>query len=105
MTLKKGDLVQVIAGKDKGKQGTIISVIPSTNRIVIEGLNIRKRHLKPTKVNPKGGIVELPGTIHRSNAMIIDPHTSKPTRIKYAFTSDNKKYRRGTASADSLDKN
>lgn len=104
MSIKKGDLVKIISGKDRGKQGTILRVIPSTDRVVVEGLNMRKRNRKPTQATPQGGIVEFPGTLHRSNVMIIDPHTSKPTRIKHAVTEDNKKYRRGVNSTDSLDK-
>ena len=100
MTIKKGDLVQIISGKDKGKQGKVAHVIPSTDRLAVEGLNMRKRHLKPTRTNPKGGIVEIPGTMHRSNVMIMDPHTSKPTRIKHGFTADNKKFRHGQTSTD-----
>ena len=72
MTIKKGDSVLIISGKDKGKQGEVIRVIPATNRVVVAGVNIRKHHLKPSKTQPRGGIVELPGTIHRSNVKSID---------------------------------
>jgi large subunit ribosomal protein L24 len=81
MKLKKGDQVVVIAGKDKGKTGTITKVSPSTNRVVVGGLNIIK---KATKPNPQtgegGGILEKEAPIHASNVMILDPKTGKGTR-------------------------
>ena len=81
MNLLKGDKVIVIAGRDKGKTGTIQKVIPELNRVVVEGVNIRKKHKKPTQQNPDGGIVEIYAPIDASNVMIVDPKTKKPTRI------------------------
>lgn len=81
MNLLKGDKVIVIAGRDKGKTGTIQKVIPELNRVVVEGVNIRKKHRKPTQGNPDGGIVEIYAPIDASNVMILDPKTKKPTRI------------------------
>lgn len=81
MNLVKGDKVIVIAGRDKGKTGTIQKVIPELNRVVVEGVNIRKKHKKPTQGNPDGGIVEVYAPIDASNVMILDPKTKKPTRI------------------------
>ena len=81
MNLKKGDKVIVIAGRDKGKTGEIQKVIPELNRVVVEGVNIRKKHQKPTQANPEGSIVEVYAPIDASNVMLEDPKTKQPTRI------------------------
>ena len=81
MNLKKGDKVIVIAGRDKGKSGVIQKVIPESNRVVVEGINVRKKHQKPTQANPEGSIVEVYAPIDASNVMLEDPKTHKPTRI------------------------
>ena len=81
MNFKKGDKVIVIAGRDKGKVGIIQKVIPETNRVVVEGVNIRKKHQKPTQASPEGSIVEVYAPIDASNVMLEDPKTKKPTRI------------------------
>lgn len=80
MTIKKGDNVLVIAGREKGKRGTVERVIPTANRIVIAGVNLRKRHLKPSRKHPRGGIVEISAPFHRSNVMVIDPASERPVR-------------------------
>ena len=81
MNLVKGDKVIVIAGRDKGKTGTIQKVIPESNRVVVEGINLRKKTNKPSQKNPDGGIVEIYAPIDASNVMLIDPKTKEPTRI------------------------
>ena len=81
MNLVKGDKVIVIAGRDKGKTGTIQKVIPEQNRVVVEGINLRKKTNKPSQKNPDGGIVEIYAPIDASNVMLVDPKTKKPTRI------------------------
>lgn len=81
MNLVKGDKVIVIAGRDKGKTGTIQKVIPEQNRVVVEGINLRKKTNKPSQKNPDGGIVEIYAPIDASNVMLIDPKTKQPTRI------------------------
>ena len=81
MNLLKGDKVIVIAGRDKGKTGTMQKVIPELNRVVVEGVNVRKKHNKPTQQNPDGGIVEIYAPIDASNVMLVDPKTKQPTRI------------------------
>ena len=81
MNLKKGDKVIVIAGRDKGKTGVIQKVIPEQNRVVVEGINVSKKHQKPTQANPEGSIVEVYAPIDASNVMIEDPKTKKPSRI------------------------
>lgn len=90
MKLVKGDKVIVIAGKDKGKTGIIQKVDPKSNRVVVEGVNIRKKHQKPTQANPEGSIVEIYAPIHASNVMILDPKTKKPTRVGHTMVKDKK---------------
>ena len=81
MNLVKGDKVIVIAGRDKGKTGTIQKVIPEQNRVVVEGINLRKKTNNPSQKNPDGGIVEIYAPIDASNVMLVDPKTKQPTRI------------------------
>lgn len=89
MKIKKGDKVIVIAGKDKGKTGTVVRALPEFDKVVVEGVNIRKRHLK-AKTNTKqgGGIVDMTAPIHVSNVQIVDPKTNKPTRIGIKVDTD-----------------
>jgi large subunit ribosomal protein L24 len=79
--IKKGDLVKVIAGNHKGKQGTILEVQGEKERALVESVNIVKRHTKPSAQFPEGGIIEKEGSIHISNLKLIDPKTGEPTRI------------------------
>ena len=90
MNLKKGDKVIVIAGRDKGKSGVIQKVIPETNRVVVEGVNVRKKHQKPTQANPEGSIVEVYAPIDASNVMLEDPKTKKPTRLGHKIVKGKK---------------
>ena len=80
--VKKGDTVVVISGKEKGKQGEIIAVDIKKERVTVKGLNLVKRHTKPSQANPQGGIIEKEGTIHVSNVMVLDPEQKVPTRTK-----------------------
>ncbi|MEL6635445.1 MAG: 50S ribosomal protein L24 [Bacteroidota bacterium] len=80
LKIKKGDRVAVISGASKGRQGEVLEVFPKTNRVIVEEVNIVKKHEKPTQDNP-GGIVEQPAPIHISNLMLIDPKTGTPTRV------------------------
>lgn len=102
MHVKKGDTVQVISGKDKGKQGVILKAMPSKNRVVVEGVNVIKKHAKPSQANPQGGILEIEAPIHVSNVMPLDPKTGKPTRVGFKVV-DGKKVR-VAKSGESLDK-
>ena len=79
--IRKGDTVVIIAGKDKGKRGKVLRVLPKINRVVIERAMMVKRHTKPSQKNPQGGIVEKEGSIHLSNVMLLDPGSDKPTRV------------------------
>lgn len=100
--VKKGDKVQVISGKDRGKQGVITQVIPAKERVVVEGVNIVKRHSKPSQANPQGGIIEKEAPIHVSNVMLVDPKTNKPTRIGHKIV-DGKKVRVAKKSGEVID--
>ena len=93
MKLKKGDKVVVIAGKDKGKVGVIQRAYPKLNKIVVEGVNVRKKHQKPTQQNPEGSIVEIYAPIDASNAMYYDAKTKKGTRLGYKVNKDGVKVR------------
>ena len=103
MHVKKGDKVQIISGKDKGKQGVILEAYPSKNRVIVEGVNVVKKHSKPTQVNPQGGIVEQEAAIHVSNVMPLDPKSNEPTRVGYKV-ENGKKIRIAKKSGQSLDK-
>ena len=86
MKLKKGDKVIVIAGKSKGQSGAIARVLASDNMVLLDGMNLVKRHRKPSAQNRSGQIVEKPMPLHASNVMLVDPKTGKPTRIKIVRT-------------------
>ena len=81
MSIRTGDKVRVIAGKDKGKESKVLVVYPHKQRIVIERVNLIKKATRPTTRNPQGGILEIEGTVHVSNVMIVCPKCSQPTRI------------------------
>lgn len=88
--LKKKDLVRVIAGKDNGKTGSVDRVYPVSAQAVVLGINIRKRHLKPSKKSPQGGILEYPAKINISNLVLICPNCQKPTKVGYKISQNNK---------------
>ncbi|WP_342599461.1 50S ribosomal protein L24 [Psychrobacillus sp. FSL H8-0483] len=92
MHVKKGDKVKVISGKDKGKTGVILTAFPKKDRVLVEGVNIVKKHMKPNQANPQGGIVSQEAAIHVSNVMLIDPKTGEPTRVG-SKVEDGKKVR------------
>jgi large subunit ribosomal protein L24 len=81
MKLKTGDNIRIIAGKDKGKNGKIVRVLVKENKVIIEGLNMMKKHQRPRKTGEKGSMVDLAMPIHASNVMILDPKSSKATRL------------------------
>ena len=102
MNFKTGDKVVVISGKDKGKEGKIISVLRNENRVVVEGINMVKKHVKGNG-QTAGSITEVEAPIHASNVMIVDPKTKKPTRIGHTTNKDGKKIRVTKKSNSSLD--
>lgn len=93
LRIKKGDTALVITGKEKGKKGRVIKVNPSEERLIIEGLNIYKKHMKPSRKYTQGGIIEKEGLIHLSNVMLVCPKCSKPTRIANQYLTEDKKVR------------
>ena len=102
MNLKTGDKVVVIAGKDKGKEGKITKILKADNKVVVEGINMAKKHIKPNG-QTAGSIVEVELPIHASNVMILDPKTKKRTRIGHTVDKKGKKIRVSKKSNESLD--
>lgn len=102
MNLKVGDKVVVIAGKDKGKEGKIIKTIKNANKVVVEGVNIITKHVKPSAQNENGGIIKVEAPIHASNVMIIDPKTGKRTRIAHEIDEKGNKHRISVKSKEKL---
>jgi len=103
--VRKGDTVQVISGKDRGKRGRVLRVMPKDSRALVEGVNMVKRHTKPIpQRNIKGGVVEKEGAIHISNLMVVDPDTDKPTRVGRKVLEDGKRVRIAKRSGAVLDK-
>jgi large subunit ribosomal protein L24 len=103
MHVKKGDTVKVISGKDKGKTGVVLTALPKKDRVLVEGVNIIKKHTKPNQANPQGGIVSQEASIHVSNVMLIDPKSGEPTRVGYKVV-DGKKVRVAKKSGEQIDK-
>lgn len=93
MRVRKGDMVQVLAGKDVGKQGQITRVITGADRVIVEGVNLAKKHQKATKSTTQGGIIDKDMPMHVSNVAIVCAKCTKPTRIGYEFNSDGEKSR------------
>jgi large subunit ribosomal protein L24 len=93
MHVRRGDRVKVIRGNDAGMEGTILSVLPKENRVVVEGVNGRKRHTRPSQANPEGGIIQFFAPIHASNVMLIDPASGEPTRVRKQLDADGRKQR------------
>lgn len=100
--LKKGDKVVVIAGSSKGKEGTVLRVLRAENRVLVEGVNMVKKHVKPNG-EQSGSIIEVEAPIHISNVMILDPKTKKPTRIGHTTNKAGKKVRFAKKSNENLD--
>ncbi len=90
MKIRKNDSVMVVAGNDRGKTGKVLKVFPKENRVIIEGINIRKRHTKPSQKSPQGGIIEKEAPINASNVMLLDPKSGEPTRIGAQIILDEK---------------
>ena len=100
--IKKGDNVMVVTGKDKGKTGEVLSVLPAKERLLVRGVNIVKRHTKPSQTAP-GGIVERESTVHVSNVALIDPTSNKATKIGFRILEDGRKVRFSKSSSEILD--
>lgn len=92
MFIRKDDTVIVLTGKDRGKTGKVLRALPETNQVVIEGINLRKKHQRPTRANQKGQIVDRPAPLNISNVSLVDPKTGKPSRVRFE-KKDGKKVR------------
>ena len=90
MKIKKGDTVYVLSGNDRGKKGEVLEIIPKTEKIIVKGVNIRKRHVKPKKQGEEGGIIPVECAIHSSKVNVVCPKCGKPTRIGYIMEKDEK---------------
>lgn len=88
--IKKGDLVEIIRGKDKGKRGRVLKVLPKKKKIIIEGLNLVVKHIKPRREGEKGQRVKIPAPLWISKAMLVCPHCKKKTRVGFRFFEDKK---------------
>ena len=104
MQIRRGDRVKVIRGNYAGTEGTVLRVLPQENRVVVEGVNQRKRHMRPTQENPEGGIVTFEAPIHASNVMLIDPSSGQPTRVRLRLDKDGTKERISTKSGNPVPK-
>ena len=102
LKIKKGDNVIVLTGRDKGKTGTVMKVMPKESRVVVQVVNVVKRHTRPA-AGQQGGIVEKEATIHVSNVSLIDPTTSKPTRVGFKMVDGGRKVRVARRSGEVLD--
>ena len=100
--IKKGDNVIVLVGKDKGKTGTVLTVFPTENKLVVQGVSVKKKHQKQTQTS-EGGIIEKEGKIHASNVAIIDPKDSKASKVGFKFLKDGVKVRYLKKSEEILD--
>jgi large subunit ribosomal protein L24 len=103
LKIKKGDNVVVISGRDKGRTGEVLRVIPTERRVVVQGVNLAKRHTKPRMGDP-GGIVEKELALHISNVAHLDPSSGKPTRIGYKVLGDGRKVRVARRSGEVIDR-
>ena len=90
MKIKKGDTVCVLSGNDKGKKGEVLEVIPKTEKVVVKGVNIRKRHIKPKKQGEEGGIISVECGVHMSKVNVLCSKCNKPARIGYKVENDKK---------------
>ncbi|HHY06178.1 MAG TPA: 50S ribosomal protein L24 [Clostridia bacterium] len=102
--VRKDDLVQVITGKDAGKKGKVLNVDPQKGRVIVEGINIVKRHMRPTQVNPQGGITEIEAPLDSSNVMIFCEKCNAPVRINKMFLANGKKVRVCNQCGEQFDK-
>ena len=100
--LRKGDLVVVTSGKFKSKQGKVRQVLEEDGRVIIEGVNLVKRHMRPTPRNPGGGILEKEAPIHESNVMLVDPKTGKGTRVRFKTDDKGNKIRVAVKSGEEI---
>jgi large subunit ribosomal protein L24 len=102
MRITRGDTVRVMRGEDKGKEGKVLRVYPKTGRLVVEGVNIVKRHRKARRADEQSGIIDFPAPIHHSNVMLLDPKSGDPTRVRARIDEDGTKERISAKSGDAI---
>jgi large subunit ribosomal protein L24 len=103
LKIRKGDRVKVIAGRSKGKVGDVLRVLAADQRVVVSGVNVIKRHTKPSRAE-SGGIIEREAAIHVSNVALMDPKENKPTKIGFKFLEDGRKVRFARGSGETIDR-
>ena len=103
LKIRKGYRVKVIAGRSKGKVGDVLRVLPAEQRVVVSGVNVIKRHTKPSRTD-SGGIIEREAAIHVSNVAVLDPKSDKPTKVGFKFLEDGRKVRIARASGETIDR-
>lgn len=102
--VKQGDDVVVVAGKNKGSRGRVLRVFPGADKVVVEGVNVRTKHIKPSQANPQGGRVKKEAPIHISNVMLADPQDGKPTRVRIQTLESGQRVRVAVRSGEQIDK-
>jgi large subunit ribosomal protein L24 len=105
MKIVKNDEVVVIAGNHKGKRGKVLRVFREENKVIVEGVNIIKRHTKPSQLKPEGGIIEKEASIHVSNISLVDPESDKPSRVRNEIDAKGNKKRIAVKSGKEIKKN
>lgn len=103
MDIRKGDTVVVITGNDKGRRGTVLTVLREKQRVIVEGINLRKHHTRPTRRDPQGGIIEREAPVHASNLMLVCPKTDQPTRVRHSRLDSGKRVRVAARSGEMID--
>ncbi len=102
LKIKKGDRVVVLSGKDKGKHGEVTRAMPKLGKVIVSGVNVATRHVKPSQADPQGGLKRVEAPLHVSKVAIADPKTGKPTRVRFE-TKDGKKVRVAVRSGETID--
>ncbi|HEY4953764.1 MAG TPA: 50S ribosomal protein L24 [Gemmatimonadaceae bacterium] len=102
MRVSKGDVVRVMRGEDRGKEGKVLRTFPKTGRVLVEGVNIVKKHRKARTADEQSGIVEAPAAVHASNLMLIDTKTGEPTRTRVRIDTDGTKERVGVRTGEPI---
>jgi large subunit ribosomal protein L24 len=102
--VRKGDLVEVMKGKERGKRGRVLRVLPDKGRVLVERVNMMKKHQRPTQKLRQGGIIEREAPLSLSNVMLVDPKTDRPTRVAMKELTDGRKVRMGSKSREIIDK-
>ncbi len=101
--VRKDDEVVVIAGREKGRRGKVLTVLPEAQRVVVQGVNVVTKHVKPSRQNPQGGIQKREAPIHLSNVMLVDPESNEPTRVRFKLLESGRKVRIAVKSGQQID--